>query len=179
MTGAAAALRGEIRREGGLLAAAVRDADPSMAVLAPAESPCEGPRTSAAPAEYEFVLEAIREGCRVHYGSGRVVAPEDPDLALLAGDQLYALGLSRLASLGDVEAVEELADVISLCAQAHAEGDAERAAAVWEAGIAAVGWGGSPALEEAKALARAGDPGATQALRAAARRARAQVPPPR
>ena len=70
--------------------------------------------------------------------------PDDPDLALLAGDRLYALGLARLAELGDLDAVAELADVISLAAQAHAEGDAERAAAVWAAGAAAVGHGGGP-----------------------------------
>ena len=70
-----------------------------------------------------------------------MVRPDDPDLALLAGDRLYALGLARLAELGDLDAVAELADVISLAAQAHAEGDAERAAAVWAAGVAAVGHG--------------------------------------
>ena len=43
---------------------------------------------------------------------GRAI--DDPDLALLLGDQLYALGLSRLAALGDLEAVAELADLISL-----------------------------------------------------------------
>ncbi len=53
--------------------------------------------------------------------------PDDPDLALLAGDRLYALGLERLAALGDLDAVAELADVIALCAQAHAEGDPARA----------------------------------------------------
>jgi len=41
---------------------------------------------------------------------------------LLAGDHLYALGLARLAALGDLDAVAELADVISLSAQAHASG---------------------------------------------------------
>ena len=65
---------------------------------------------------------------------GRVVRPEDPDLALLAGDRLYALGLERLAAIGDLDAVAELADVIALCAQAHAEGDPARADAVWDAG---------------------------------------------
>ena len=29
---------------------------------------------------------------------------EDPDLALLAGDRLYALGLEKLAAAGDLEA---------------------------------------------------------------------------
>ena len=45
----------------------------------------------------------------------------DDDLRLLAGDALYALGLTRLAETGDLEAVAELADLISLCAQAQAE----------------------------------------------------------
>ena len=70
-----------------------------------------------------------------------MVRPEDPDLALLAGDRLYALGLERLAGLGDLEAVTELADVISLCAQAHAEGDPARAQAIWAAGADAVARG--------------------------------------
>ena len=62
-----------------------------------------------------------------------MLRPEDPDLALLAGDRLYALGLARLAELGDLAAVTALADLISLSAQAHAEGDPERADAAWEA----------------------------------------------
>ncbi len=45
----------------------------------------------------------------------------DDDLALLAGDYLYARGLERLAALGDLEAVRELSDLISLVAQLHAE----------------------------------------------------------
>ena len=80
-------------------------------------------------------------GLPPHYATGRVVRPEDPDLSLLAGDRLYALGLARLAELGDLAAVDELADVISLAAQAHAEGDPARAAAVWEAGARVVGDG--------------------------------------
>jgi hypothetical protein len=69
------------------------------------------------------------------------VQTDDPDLALLLGDQLYALGLARLAALGDLEAVDALADVISLLAQAHAESDSDRAEAIWKAGAVAVGWG--------------------------------------
>ena len=75
-----------------------------------------------------------------------MVRPPDPDLALLAGDRLYALGLARLAQLGDLDAVE-LADVISLAAQAHAEGRGSDAPAIWEAGAAAVGHGRPPAPE--------------------------------
>ena len=112
----------------------------------------------------------ILEGSRLHYGEPRVLSCEDPDLALLLGDQLYAMGLARLAELGDLEAVAELADLISLIAQAHADGQEELAAAVWQAGAAAIGWGSSPEHEAAKDLARAGDTEAAAALRRAAER---------
>ena len=57
----------------------------------------------------------------------------ESDLRLLAGDALYALGLARLAERGDLEAVAELSDLITLTARAHAEGTPERAEALWEA----------------------------------------------
>src|ERR671910_668696 len=104
-------------------------------------------RLAGRPDDYALLVEAIHEGYLLHYAAGRVVQPEDPDLSLLAGDCLYALGLARLAELGDLAAVGELADVISLAAQAHAEGDPTRAAAVWEAGVRAVG-DGPPADHE-------------------------------
>jgi len=138
-----------------------------------------GPRAGAHRDEYALLVEAIREGYELHYGRPRVVAPADADEALLAGDELYALGLDRLARLGDVEAVRELADVISLCAQAHAAQDPELAGAVWEAGAVAVGWGATPELQAAKALARSGAPAARAALLQAARDARADVAPRR
>jgi hypothetical protein len=34
-----------------------------------------------------------------------MLAGHDRDLALLAGDYLYALGIERLAALGDTEAI--------------------------------------------------------------------------
>jgi hypothetical protein len=87
-------------------------------------------------------VELILEGYRLHYaGTGEVVAPDDADLALLLGDQLYAMGLERLAALGDLDAVIELADVISLSAQAHAEGDERLALEAWDAAGRAVGYG--------------------------------------
>jgi hypothetical protein len=110
------------------------------------------------------------EGSLRHYGAPRVVWTDDPDLRLLLGDQLYALGLARLARLGDLEATAELADVIALIAQAHTASDAELADAVWEAGAAAVGWGPSHEHATAKRRARAGDPEAAATLRAAAER---------
>jgi hypothetical protein len=124
-----------------------------------------GPRAAGHEAEYERLVDEIAEGARLHYDGPH----EDDDLALLQGDQRYAQGLERLAALGDLEATTELADVISLVAQAHAAGDADLAAAVWEAGAVAVGWGAGEEHQAAKALARANTPGAADALRAAAR----------
>ena len=89
----------------------------------PAQVAASGPRATGHETEYELLIEMILEGSRLHYGVGRVVHTDDPDLALLLGDQLYALGLARLATLGDLAAVDELAGVISLVAQAHAASD--------------------------------------------------------
>jgi hypothetical protein len=106
--------------------------------------------------DYPLLVEAIREGYLQHYGEGRVVQPADPDLALLAGDRLYAFGLERLAAVGDLAAVAELADVIALCAQAHAEGDPARAEAIWNAGAQAVGGRPGADHDSAKAQWRSG-----------------------
>jgi len=78
-----------------------------------------------------FTIEAVYEGYLLHYGEPRAFAGMDPDLRLLAGDALYALGLSRVAARGDLEAVTELSDLISAAARTHAEGDRGRADALW------------------------------------------------
>jgi hypothetical protein len=109
----------------------------------------------------------ILEGTLLHYGSARVLRDDDRDLSLLLGDQLYALGLSRLAELGDLEAVVELADVISLLAAAQAADDADLGDAIWRAGAAAIGWGATPDHQSAKQLARRGSADARTALEAA------------
>ena len=81
----------------------------------------------------DLAVAAVQEGHDLHYlGAGVVVAPADNDLALLAGDALYALGLEQLAERGDLLAIRLLADVISACAQAHAEGRQEDAEDLWE-----------------------------------------------
>jgi hypothetical protein len=146
-------LADEIRGGGGLLASAVTEAESDGTYGAVAAA---GSRAAGHEAAYALLVEAIREGYLLHYASGRVVRPDDPDLSLLAGDRLYALGLARLAELGDLEAVGELADVISLAAQAHAEGDPDRATAVWKAGVKVVGEGPPPDHERAKAAWRGG-----------------------
>jgi hypothetical protein len=121
------------------LAAQLRgDATPiSPHVVDPAAAPrlgavvAAGPRAAAAPGEYALVVEAVREGYLLHYGEPRLMAGHDEDLGLLAGDYLYALGLDRLARLGDTEAVSILSDLISNCAQLHAEGREAEVPQLW------------------------------------------------
>jgi hypothetical protein len=96
-----------------------------------------------------FVLEAVYEGYLLHYGESRAFAGMDSDLKLLAGDSLYALGLERLASCGDVEAVRELSDLISLCALVQAEGRPELAEELWRATTLLLSGGGGEGAREA------------------------------
>ena len=67
-------------------------------------------------------LETIYEGYLLHYGRPRLFESADADTALLLGDYLYAHGLVRVAHAGPVEAVSDLAALISLCAQLRADG---------------------------------------------------------
>jgi hypothetical protein len=100
-----------------------------------------GPRSAAAPGEYAFVVEAVREGYLLHYAQPRLLRGHDEDLALLAGDYLYALGIERLAALGDAAAVATLADLIGGCARLHAEGRAGEAPALWRSAALEIGGG--------------------------------------
>ena len=137
--------------------------EPALGALAAA-----GPRAAEAPDEYLLLVEAIREGYLLHYESPRVIQGADSDLRLLAGDYLYALGLERLAARGDLEALGELADLISLVAQIHAENgpdvpnDSSRA--LWLAATVAVAAGAPPEHGEAKEMLRRGEPGAAESL---------------
>jgi hypothetical protein len=142
----------------------------SRTTPSPAQIAAAGPRAAEHRAEYELLLETIYEGYLLHYGTPRVARCADSDLGLLAGDQLYALGLARLVALGDIDAVAELADVISLTALAHGAEQPELAAAVWDAGARAIGWGAGEDYRAAKALARRCDPAALAAMRTSAAR---------
>ena len=162
-------LRALLLAEGGLMASLVDVPEGSLPVLdfpaGPAQLAAGGPRVDGRGADYELLVETIYEGYLLHYHEPRVVRPEEQDLGLLAGDRLYALGLARLVELGDIEAVAELADVITLSALAQAGAGPELADAVWMAGARAVGWGASSPHDRAKALVRAGSPEALMALR--------------
>jgi hypothetical protein len=114
---------------------------------------------------FRLGLETIYEGYLVHYGMPRLFAAPDADTALLLGDYLYAHGLVRIADLGDVDAVGDLSELISLCSQLRAE-DAAGDGALWAATAALLGSG---RLDEARSALRVRGDGS--ALEAAARAA--------
>jgi hypothetical protein len=133
---------------------------------------------------YALGLETIYEGYLVHYGTPRLFAPPDGDTALLLGDYLYAHGLVRIADAGDVSAVSDLSELISLCSQLRAEG-AEGDGPLWAATAALLGAGerldeargalrlrGDASALEAAARASAGDAAVDAALAAHAGRVR-------
>lgn len=122
------------------LAAALREEGGLLAATLPATTPASEPLLDHARSEdHALVLAAVREGYLLHYGEARVVRTEDADLALLGGDRLYALGLDRLAAIGDLDAVARLAELISRCAEAHAGGEPAEAETAWRETAAALG----------------------------------------
>lgn len=164
------ALARELREEGSVVSPHVTAPRGSAALGALAGS---GPATAGEPA-YAELVEAVREGYLLHYGTPRLIEGADEDLRLLAGDYLYAKGLERLAALGDLPAVRELCDLISLSAQLHAAEPGSAAAsagALWIASATALATGPSEAHEAAKRALR--EAGSVQGLLTAARAAAA------
>jgi hypothetical protein len=97
---------------------------------------------------YALGLETIYEGYLLHYGRPRLFVPGDGDTALLLGDYLFAHGLVRIAQLRVVQAVADLADLISLCAQIRAESRTDDGV-VWAATASRLGAGGLDRAREA------------------------------
>jgi hypothetical protein len=89
---------------------------------------------------FAHALETIYEGYLVHYGEPRLFASRDGNTRLLLGDYLYAQGLVHLAATGLVEAVSDMAELISLCAHLKAERSSGDGAA-WAATAALLGRG--------------------------------------
>jgi hypothetical protein len=161
-------IAGDAGRESALWTAALLDPDGQQrsAVFSPLGEP-----------RYALGIETIYEGYLLHYGRPRLFAPEDGDTALLLGDYLYAHGLVRIEQVGSVEAVNDLAELIALCAYLQAEGIAGDNA-VWAATATALGLGeldegrsslrldNDPGPLERLARTRAGDPAVDAALAA-------------
>jgi hypothetical protein len=146
-------LAAELREEGPVVSDHVAEsaAAPALGLLAAA-----GPRCRERAGEYAVVIEAVREGWLLHYGEPRLLATLEPDLRLLIGDHLYARGIERLAALGDMLAVAELADLISLTAQLDAAGSSGVCReAAWLAATVAIAAGPGDSHEAAKAELRA------------------------
>jgi hypothetical protein len=161
-------LAAELREEGPVIAPHVSEPTgvPALGLLVAA-----GPRCRSDPGAYALVVELVREGYLCHYGEPRLLGDLDPDLRLLAGDHLYARGIERLARLGDLLAVTELSDLISVAAQLDASPDADPDAAevAWLGAAVTIAAGSDPAYETAKETLRgSGDP---EPLRAATRAA--------
>lgn len=135
----------------------VRAADPELRAHAVPEP--SGARYGASGEPGAFVLEAVREGYEMHYGAPRAFSAElDPDTRLLAGDSLYALGLAHLAERGELEAIAELADLITGCARARVEGRPELTEQMWRASAGRLAGQGTPGAARllAEGLARSG-----------------------
>ena len=172
-------LRTLLAREGEAIAPALA-APGAEDVIGPLVCACaargEGDENARPGAELALVMESILEGYLLHYGRSRLVDTADEDLRLLAGDHLYAVGLSHLARVGDLEAVRALADLITLCARAHADagangGHAAAPAPLWVLTALAVGGGPWPEYERSLEAAHRGRVGADELLSEARRRA--------
>jgi len=157
-----------------LLAARVASEGPPLAVVReePADAPAfgllasAGPRTASRGGVYAFVVEAVREGYLCHYEIPRVVESPDPDLALLAGDLFYAIGLSTLAELGDDESVRLLSDLIVVSAELRSSGRRDDAEVFWVARVLALACGSDDEHVRLTAALGRAEPGSVKALEA-------------
>jgi hypothetical protein len=134
-----------------IAAEAGRESELWTAALRPVEEQEREPIFSTlAETQYALGIETIYEGYLLHYGRPRLFAPGDGDTALLLGDYLYAHGLVRIEESGTVEAVNDLAELIALCAYLRAEGISGDGA-VWAATASSLG---RSALDSARSSLR-------------------------
>ena len=129
---------------------AVADAD------GPGARRARGGRPRARPRGYALLVEAIREGYLLHYGAAARCSARRPRPARCWPATALRARPRRLAELGDLEAVAELADVISLSRPGARRGR-RRAGARRRLGRAARGrWHGRRAEQAARPPQAAG-----------------------
>jgi len=87
--------------------------------------PPESEFAGRCPDDYLLGVEMIREGYLLHRGRSRLFRQDDPELALLTGDHLYAAGLVEICRTRDLDAVASLAELIAACAGTHIEPGAD------------------------------------------------------
>ena len=121
------------------------------------EHECDPVFSPLAATRFETGIETIYEGYLAHYARPRLFDPGSGERALLLGDYLYAQALVQISALGDVRAVDDLAELIALCAHLKAEPAAVDDGPAWAATAALIGTG---TLEAARAALRSyGDSG--------------------
>lgn len=125
-----------------------------------------GPRTASRAGDYAFIVEAVREGYLCHYGRSRILDEPDDDLALLAGDLFYAIGIRGLAELEDLESTGILSDLIRVAAELQASGRQDLAEVLWLGQIVALACGMDDTQKQAVKALEAGQTGAAEALSA-------------
>jgi hypothetical protein len=111
----------------------------AAALLTPRERDETPVFSPLAPDRFALGIESIYEGYLLHYGRPRLFAPADRDSAILLGDYLYAHGLVRVTAQGDVEAVERLSELLSLCAHLRAEGRGSDDGEAWASTVGSLG----------------------------------------
>lgn len=129
----------------------VAAADPALAEYAAGDPPAGELEELVGGGARAMVVEAIREGYLLHYGEARAFSGMDDDMRLLAGDSMFALGLDRLAQAGDLEAIAELSDLITLSARAEVEGAEEAVPGLWRASAQRLSATGGPGARAAAA----------------------------
>ena len=109
-----------------------------VAALRPGAAP-EPRYTGRCPDRYLVGVEMIREGYLLHHGRSALFGQEDPDLALLTGDYLYAAGLVEICATGDLDAVGTLARLIAECSARRGDAEPDGDEPLWDAAIASLG----------------------------------------
>ena len=123
-------MRGQVELDSALFGPRLRAATPEPAYSGAFRLACAA---CAGERQYGLALEYIFEGYLLHYGTSRLLEPGSLEFGLLAGDYMFARGLTQVSSLEDLFSIGVLADLISLCSHLHSREEGQTLALdVWE-----------------------------------------------